>query len=141
MQKIKTTLGECWEALNRITAKYNFKEIKGLDPTSAESLIQEIDAIEKHLAKAKKKVATFISAELFAIGRETAPGVEEQYEQPFLLGPSPDQAGVLAYQPSVDDALIHITTGNGTVSYATVAIFTGTEWEFTEDAPTKEAVV
>lgn len=129
MKDVRATLANAFQHLHEIATGFDLKA-DTLPQEQIEDLVLSIKNVQDELHEAALRAAGYVTLELYAIGKETAPG---EYAG-FTNGPVP-QRELMAALDNLEngDALVRIVHKNGVINHVTEAIWLDGEWNETGD--------
>lgn len=122
MNDVRTVLAQAWNELHTLGKAYNLKA--GLNTTSLDEFIAKLDSIEKLVHEAKNRACGYLTDEVYAIAKETAPG---EYTA-FTHGPHPSLDAMLACTPDDGEILVKITMKEGQPHYEELKGYLDGQW-------------
>lgn len=129
MNDVRKILALGFEKLNAIASEYNLKG-ESLPQEKIEDLCLAITDVESTLHEAALRTAGYVTVNLYAIGKESAPG---EYLS-FTHGPVPQRELMEEITGLEDgDCLVRMSTTQGVTNNVTLSVWMDDKWEETGD--------
>lgn len=130
MKDVRAQLAVAFQHLHEIATGFDLKS-ESLPQDQIEDLVLAIKSVEDDLHEAALRAAGYVTVELYAIGKESAPG---EYEG-FTNGPVPQRELMEQATDQLEDGdcLVRIVQQNNVINHVTEAIWLDGVWNETGD--------